>query len=1293
MSQPTLNIAYSHKKFKRRTSSSQQSTAVAQDTTTNVSSERDYSPDVELTSSIRHDQHEGQAQRREVNDSKAAAQRYILDKFGPQKEQRSLNGGLQDTRDQKHEIPTVHTHLIKCTLCSFICTTENEFQRHSLLHVRQPSPCQRCGALSSCLCSNEPLQLTTRKLHHQTAIPSNSTSSFSSTIENNSCVPADLSLRRHLSEYDASSQRSRGAEELSHSISENKSIYKPKFRPSYSVDPSAMISSVDDNCFSTRLVTASDSTTMSVDISRSHSLQSAPYQSNVIGLVNANTDFHNKKTPRLASVASASPQPAHLNEEYNHNIKVINVTTQWKDMPADPSPDLRERIDKIIVQNQEIMDADNILLGRKFRRQPSVGANEGEGTNKQSRKQQQSSSESKPKCASQGNVVHRVSRNSHPPELTTSVLPSGEQQPNTGVRSYKRSASVQPVGSATTFLTHGQGRHNARLSQQPMSEVERRAHASSIQDQDLIRQHILSMPNSETSKILLTKGHSLALQGTSIVPISTTAFILPSGSGRAKEVLDVQTERSANPPMNTYGMHRSFSIDTGAEAIRIPKARDRILIEQEAALDLQKKPHVKEILHNQLRGGSLGPEARVQHEHSRMHKSLSPFVRQHSLEPAMPPNKKRRLSSDPPLGDFIYRQSAQPVLLHNGNILHRSSKTILEETARKPNMNQLCGGEVKICDGTEYKTIKIDTSECGGHSLAMDMCIVSPSTSETRTKITENVPTSVVVTLSKSGLNCGGTVVESKVSNVSKMATSIIYSNVVEQKNSLSAVNDYGQQGTDNESHIRLKRTKITPSVPQISLSSLQQYAPQLQLPNLAIPGVPTPNFTGGFLNKISGTHTSTKPKLGIPHNDIHPDSHVTGNGISLVQNPLTKSQVTPTILSVGKEKVPYVPGIPGPYSQASPTVVQLTTLSKSPAVPPKLIPIDSCKMPPVKLPSGTDLSFANARKLENSDTPPSVKREKPVLTLVPPSPIPTIVFPEDNRLESKKSEDKTTKVSTTIVETVTDSFLMPKKRPDSLALKPHNFVPKSSSLLIGTTIMSPDTPRPKKSCAQLLLNGSAYTYLGLKVSTKTYYCCIYRPQPMYVPHSPDSKVSMYSNWQIRKPAEDNPFNLSISKLMGLYSSKSYTNRAFTIAASSDCDMVYTFSNDKIKEIVKDSDTKTSIVKTEDELADKSVSPEPHCSTISEEDDQHTTDGSRKQSEPPSQGSVDGDEIGSGKRIRIFDGGFKSTEDYTYIRGRGRGRYVCETCGIRCKKPSMLKKHIRTHTNLRPYPCMHCTSR
>ncbi|XP_050294461.1 uncharacterized protein LOC126734781 [Anthonomus grandis grandis] len=53
-------------------------------------------------------------------------------------------------------------------------------------------------------------------------------------------------------------------------------------------------------------------------------------------------------------------------------------------------------------------------------------------------------------------------------------------------------------------------------------------------------------------------------------------------------------------------------------------------------------------------------------------------------------------------------------------------------------------------------------------------------------------------------------------------------------------------------------------------------------------------------------------------------------------------------------------------------------------------------------------------------------------------------------------------------------------------------------------------------------------------------------------------------------------------------------------------------------------------------------------------------------------------------------GGYECNEDSPYIRGRGRGKYVCEQCGIRCKKPSMLKKHIRTHSNERPYTCNHC---
>lgn len=70
--------------------------------------------------------------------------------------------------------------------------------------------------------------------------------------------------------------------------------------------------------------------------------------------------------------------------------------------------------------------------------------------------------------------------------------------------------------------------------------------------------------------------------------------------------------------------------------------------------------------------------------------------------------------------------------------------------------------------------------------------------------------------------------------------------------------------------------------------------------------------------------------------------------------------------------------------------------------------------------------------------------------------------------------------------------------------------------------------------------------------------------------------------------------------------------------------------------------------------------------------------------------SVPGPSGKEARRAQLRKAGFKSDEKYTYVRGRGRGKYQCEMCSIRCKKPSMLKKHLRIHTNLRPYQCSYC---
>jgi hypothetical protein len=95
--------------------------------------------------------------------------------------------------------------------------------------------------------------------------------------------------------------------------------------------------------------------------------------------------------------------------------------------------------------------------------------------------------------------------------------------------------------------------------------------------------------------------------------------------------------------------------------------------------------------------------------------------------------------------------------------------------------------------------------------------------------------------------------------------------------------------------------------------------------------------------------------------------------------------------------------------------------------------------------------------------------------------------------------------------------------RPTTLPLKPGTFVPKkhhgTGLTPTGTvlSLISPETPRPRKSYGQLYLNGHAYTYLGLKCSTRAFFCTLNRPQPMYVPQTPEhAKLSMYSNWKVR---------------------------------------------------------------------------------------------------------------------------------------------------------------------------------
>lgn len=229
--------------------------------------------------------------------------------------------------------------------------------------------------------------------------------------------------------------------------------------------------------------------------------------------------------------------------------------------------------------------------------------------------------------------------------------------------------------------------------------------------------------------------------------------------------------------------------------------------------------------------------------------------------------------------------------------------------------------------------------------------------------------------------------------------------------------------------------------------------------------------------------------------------------------------------------------------------------------------------------------------------------------------------------------------------------------RPSSLPLKPGTFTPKRHHGITPTAntlpLISPETPRPSKSCVQLYLNGHAYTYLGLKCSTKTFYCTVNRPQPVHFTNQ--HKLSIYSNWQICAESDPHPLGLSPKNTMSLYDSRQRPLKYTMASTSQTCTTLHSqslivtpFDNNKVPPTNDHLNVNRSVIQSKSEISTS---------------------------------------------VPAVSGGYESNEVYTYVRGRGRGRYVCSECGIRCKKPSMLKKHIRTHSDVRPYTCQHCLFR
>ncbi|XP_055645259.1 uncharacterized protein LOC129781714 [Toxorhynchites rutilus septentrionalis] len=265
--------------------------------------------------------------------------------------------------------------------------------------------------------------------------------------------------------------------------------------------------------------------------------------------------------------------------------------------------------------------------------------------------------------------------------------------------------------------------------------------------------------------------------------------------------------------------------------------------------------------------------------------------------------------------------------------------------------------------------------------------------------------------------------------------------------------------------------------------------------------------------------------------------------------------------------------------------------------------------------------------------------------------------------------------------------------RPNSLPLKPGTFTPKKHHGITPThntmPLISPETPRQSKSCRELYFNGHAYTNIGLKSSTKPFYCTVNKTQPFYV--QTQKQLSMYSNWQVHPENDPHPLGLKPITVMSLYDSSQQRDHRYSIAAAQHLSLKVVNSSSSSSAIMTTGEVKSNFPTFSVPPTHSPGSNSSSVQHILKQAPLSSTQGyitfgyhdkcASNDSMPPRSESTE----------RTLSGGFESTEEYTYVRGRGRGKYVCKECGIRCKKPSMLKKHIRTHTDVRPYSCQHCS--
>ena len=291
------------------------------------------------------------------------------------------------------------------------------------------------------------------------------------------------------------------------------------------------------------------------------------------------------------------------------------------------------------------------------------------------------------------------------------------------------------------------------------------------------------------------------------------------------------------------------------------------------------------------------------------------------------------------------------------------------------------------------------------------------------------------------------------------------------------------------------------------------------------IPGIPTPNLSGVL------TGIKSQPLFSLPGvRSVDPRVSVVSEVTASVTKPVFTVSETET-----RPGVTFVLGIPGPTSHSLPAISR-----PAPA---------AGQLGPVSVPS---IPVVRAQPVQLTNTHLKIETSSTRVDILHPSSSirPQLVFNSPQR--KYEFAAATTVTSTGPLDSLPSSSgpqvtsSSKPERPDSLALPPGALFKKKEVAISGSTLVSPETPRPKKAYVLSYQNGTAYTFLGLKCSTRLFFCSSHKPQPNYVQLEPNSRQSMYSNWQVVFK-DSHPSGLSPKDGMSAYNSINHHEQLYGI--------------------------------------------------------------------------------------------------------------------------------------------------